>query len=113
MQRYGIDGYICNENWDDVDASVVCREKGYGGGIAVGYKYTSIGPIFLTKFNCKGTESKLTDCDNSDKINRLVCSGSFDYARVICYRSTEGMCLCAYICMHLSVQKRMYVFVNV
>ena len=57
-------GTICNDNWDDLDAKVVCRQLGYKGGEAVNFlRYgPGIGPILLDQVRCCGTELRLDKC---------------------------------------------------
>ena len=60
---------VCDADWNDVDADVVCRELGKVAGKALccsklspykPYIYTTYGAI--TRLNCSGAESSLTDC---------------------------------------------------
>ncbi|KAG2444966.1 hypothetical protein HXX76_001701 [Chlamydomonas incerta] len=69
-------GSVCNDKWDDTDASVACRQLGYASGVAVtspapvvdGTPTTSplAGPnnmtIWLTGVDCGGGEGGLTAC---------------------------------------------------
>ena len=58
-------GTVCSNGWDLRDATVVCRQLGYGtavgapGGAAFGW---GSGPIWYDNVNCSGSEASLTQC---------------------------------------------------
>ncbi|KAK3089728.1 hypothetical protein FSP39_005947 [Pinctada imbricata] len=60
----GVTGTVCDDNWDDNDAKVVCRQLGYRGGIAQSQaRYgQGSGEIFMDDINCNGSETSLFDC---------------------------------------------------
>ena len=56
-------GRVCNDSWDDQDASVVCRQLGFlNGSVQSATLGQGSGPIWLNDVNCTGSESLLTDC---------------------------------------------------
>ncbi|XP_071836532.1 scavenger receptor cysteine-rich domain-containing protein DMBT1-like isoform X1 [Apostichopus japonicus] len=62
-------GTICDDGWDDNDASVICRQLGYEG-IAVGWQSAKFGqgsdPIWLDDVDCSGSEQHIEDCGSND-----------------------------------------------
>ncbi|XP_030846969.1 deleted in malignant brain tumors 1 protein-like [Strongylocentrotus purpuratus] len=85
-------GTVCDDDWDDSDASVVCRQLGYSGDVGVatgGATYgQGSGPIYLDDVGCSGKESRLTDCSNGGWGNHN-CDHSED-AGVYCGDEIEG-----------------------
>ncbi|XP_032937215.1 lysyl oxidase homolog 2 isoform X2 [Catharus ustulatus] len=58
-------GTVCDDSWNLVSASVVCRELGFGSareaitGARLGQ---GMGPIHLNEIECTGFEKSVTDC---------------------------------------------------
>ncbi|KAF2348850.1 Serine proteases trypsin domain [Trinorchestia longiramus] len=82
----GVWGTICDDDFDDYDASVVCRSLGYThGGIA--HKRARFGAgagvIWLDVLDCTGTEASLRECIKSAP-GTGTCSHMED-AGVTCY----------------------------
>lgn len=66
--KHGNWGTICDDNWDDLDATVVCRQLNLGAhGTAVRGSYfgQGIGDILLDDVHCDGSESSIFDCKHS------------------------------------------------
>ncbi|XP_060597388.1 uncharacterized protein LOC132751247 [Ruditapes philippinarum] len=62
------DGYICDDDWDDNDATVACRMLGYTNGLAYFLKPQEVDeslPILLDNVHCSGNESSLADCKHN------------------------------------------------
>ncbi|OWF37434.1 neurotrypsin-like [Mizuhopecten yessoensis] len=58
-------GTICDDDFDENDAQVVCRQLGYSGGsvareAAFG---RGKGPIWMDQVTCSGNEQRLTECE--------------------------------------------------
>jgi len=79
----GIWGTICDDGWDDIDASVVCRELGYLNGTATNAgRYIQTGPgsfpVWLSQVACLGNERKLSHCKHNGAGSVVNCSHSQD-----------------------------------
>ncbi|NXA39889.1 NETR protein, partial [Eudromia elegans] len=62
-------GTICDDQWDDRDAEVVCRQLGLSGPATLaseGDFSAGQGFILLDDVACTGTELSLLDCAHSD-----------------------------------------------
>ncbi|XP_074698213.1 scavenger receptor cysteine-rich type 1 protein M130-like isoform X1 [Strix aluco] len=61
-------GTVCQENWDMLDAAVVCRQLGCGTALAVPGSARfgpGMGPLWPDAGSCAGTEASLWDCPAS------------------------------------------------
>ena len=87
-ERYGINGTICMDGWDDTDADVICRENGYIGGVVFGGQLTYIrnDPIWFTKVSCTN-ETSFSDCPMSTNVP-VTCSLNLKLAGVLCHNRT-------------------------
>ncbi|OWF49695.1 Deleted in malignant brain tumors 1 protein [Mizuhopecten yessoensis] len=58
-------GTVCDDNFDQDNALVVCRQLGYSGAITVrgeGFYGQGSGPTWMDDVNCNGDESQLANC---------------------------------------------------
>lgn len=58
-------GTVCDDDWDIMDANVVCRQLSCGHAITMPTILSfgkGRGPIFLDNVDCKGTEAALSEC---------------------------------------------------
>ncbi|CAE1312758.1 PRSS12 [Acanthosepion pharaonis] len=89
IQKYGVDGYVCNMNWQDASASVVCKQLGYEGGVSLHYERKESGPLFVSSsLDCVGNETSLDQCNVTDE----MCLSDFTISSVagaFCYNSHE------------------------
>ncbi|KAG2466652.1 neurotrypsin isoform X1 [Polypterus senegalus] len=64
----GLWGTICDDQWDDSDAEVVCRQLGFGG-IAKAWRQAHYGegsgPVLLDEMMCTGNELSIEQCPKS------------------------------------------------
>ena len=78
-------GTICDQDWDQNDASVICHQLGFEdsvralGGAAFG---EGKGPIHYTEVRCRGHELNIASCKYSE--HQTSCNHGDD-AGVICY----------------------------
>ena len=93
----GIWGTICDDGWDDTDATVVCRELGYSHGNATRQAQfgSGTGPVWLHQVDCLGNESKLSHCIHPGAGNAGNCSHTQD-AGVQC-SGIEGEETCSHV----------------
>ena len=76
----GVWGTVCGTTFDIFDATVVCRQLGYGKAFLVaGYPIFSVGTgtIWLDGMYCRGDELRIGDCHNSGW-GQTSCSHSTD-----------------------------------
>uniref|UniRef100_A0A3B3VQE3 Neurotrypsin n=1 Tax=Poecilia latipinna TaxID=48699 RepID=A0A3B3VQE3_9TELE len=85
-------GSVCDDQWDDRDAEVVCRQLGYGG-VAKAWSWAHFGqgsgPILLDAMKCTGNELFLDQCPHSDW-EQHNCDHMED-AGVSCSPYTDGV----------------------
>ena len=76
-------GTVCSFSWDLQDATVVCRQLGYGRAVAALDAYGGgSGPIWYDNVRCSGSEASLTQCAHRG-LGVHSCDHSRD-AGVIC-----------------------------
>ena len=63
VMHNGAWGTVCSYGWDMQCATVVCRQLGYGRGVAALVAYGGgSGPIWYDHVLCNGSEASLTQC---------------------------------------------------
>lgn len=64
-------GTICDDNFGDMDAAIICRQLGFVAGTArVGGTYgKGKGPIWMNNLDCEGTEDNVMECAKNFRWN--------------------------------------------
>ncbi|XP_066252034.1 uncharacterized protein [Euwallacea similis] len=88
IRHFGIWGSICDDDFNEDAAKIVCSSLGYSGPAFVkkdAYFGQSSGPIWLDQVSCKGNESALekcthwdwgeSNCDHSEDVG-VICGGT-------------------------------------
>ena len=96
VEHLGIRGGICDSNFTDEDATVVCREIGYSTGSS--YCCGALGsipetnPMWMGDVVCNGSESNLTDCawDGIWGVTPELCP-RHQTSAVVCYAAVQGL----------------------
>ncbi|KAH1170203.1 neurotrypsin [Mauremys mutica] len=84
-------GTVCDDQWDDADAEVVCRQLGLGG-VAKAWSHAYFGegsgPVLLDEVRCTGNELSIEQCPKSSW--REHNCGHKEDAGVSCTPLTDG-----------------------
>ena len=79
-------GTVCDDDWDLIDANVVCKQLGYSNGASAIHGSAQFGQgtgiIWFDNVKCTGSEAHLYDCPN-DGVGIHNCDHSKD-AGVTC-----------------------------
>ena len=81
-------GTVCDDGWDNADATVVCRQLGFYSTVRAygSAQYgQGTGPIWLSRLSCFGNESNLFECSQLSATTKN-CTHSNDVS-VVCYGS--------------------------
>ena len=101
IKRSNMWGTICDNNWDEDSARVVCRQLGFGDNATPVKGYSPSAsegvPIWLDNVDCSGNEDKLIDCRRNEIVNQN-CTHNND-AAVICGGNFPSTCLYVYVCV--------------
>ncbi|XP_063951456.1 deleted in malignant brain tumors 1 protein-like [Lytechinus pictus] len=84
-------GTVCDDNWDQQDAQVVCTQLGFPGAVealSMAYFGQGGGPIHLDGMDCTGSETRLADCLRQPWTQH-DCS-HYEDASVICLYNEDG-----------------------
>ncbi|CAI9723082.1 deleted in malignant brain tumors 1 protein-like [Octopus vulgaris] len=81
----GMWGTVCDRNWNDEAASVICRSLGYNQGISYGgWKFgQGRGTIWFDDVTCNGDETFIDHCAKKPWSDKMACNHSCD-AGVVC-----------------------------
>uniref|UniRef100_A0A665UPM6 Neurotrypsin n=1 Tax=Echeneis naucrates TaxID=173247 RepID=A0A665UPM6_ECHNA len=89
IYHQGAWGSVCDDNWTELNAQVVCRQLGFRSVAPDGSFEEGQGPILLDEVQCQGSEVRLLDCSHSGW-GQHDCSHSEDVG-VRCERRGAGM----------------------
>lgn len=96
----GVWGTICDDMWDDEDATVVCNQLGYGGGDARVNSFFGGGEanqqIWMDNVQCNGPEPNIALCAHVGFGSERINCGHQDDAGVDCWatRLVDGSSGC-------------------
>ena len=87
MTYLGVTGTVCDGGFNDHAANVLCGQKGFKGGLALGaeYSYRKSELVWYSNVTCPANASSLSQC----KVNTTVpktCRDSTLPAAVLCYK---------------------------
>ncbi|KAH9512856.1 Neurotrypsin [Bulinus truncatus] len=88
--RNGLQGTVCDDQWDEKEVAVICMSMGfrYGGEIASQGRFGhGTGPVWLDDLDCSGNESSLNECKHS-KWGVSNCEHSEDVG-VVCHLRSQ------------------------
>ncbi|KAK3588525.1 hypothetical protein CHS0354_014235 [Potamilus streckersoni] len=92
VTKDGRSGYMCDDEWDDNDARVICRMLGFQGGKAYSGSHfrvtATVSGIILDDVQCTGNEPSLSQCSHKPW-GQHDCTDS-EYAGVGCLNPDEG-----------------------
>ena len=91
IYRNGVWGTVCDDNWTNTNAQVVCQQLGFGSSSAsVDFDVPAgTGPILMDDVNCSSGQTNLLACSHNGFGNHNC--GHTEDVGVRCSESSTGM----------------------
>ncbi|RDD45646.1 Deleted in malignant brain tumors 1 protein [Trichoplax sp. H2] len=73
----GIWGGFCYSNFSKIAGKILCNQLGYVGYLnhtSVGFGYTPFNKVWVTRLNCSGEESNITQCALTYEVDGYLCN---------------------------------------
>ncbi|VDI52977.1 deleted in malignant brain tumors 1 protein [Mytilus galloprovincialis] len=83
VKHLGVWGHACSYEWSNVEASVVCRSKGFIGGVVFGTKHQPDKVAWVSGLKCTGKETSLYHCKSSSWFHPVFWCPAVS---VLCYK---------------------------
>ena len=81
-------GTVCNDGWDDTDASVVCKQLGIGSSgtaiLDVHVFGSGTGRLFLSDVQCSSNDTTLSSCGHRGVTTVMCRCDHYEDAGVTC-----------------------------
>ena len=101
IKHNGVWGTVCDDDWDLIDAQVVCRELGFLYAFSApteAHFGQGSGNIWLDNVACTGTESSLKNC------------GSTGWGSHNCGHSEDASVVCSVTCKYELINRQQFNF---
>lgn len=87
-------GTVCGDQWDDIDANVLCRQMGFSSGTATILPRDYMFNRHIFNVRCLGNETQVQECP-VDKTDMFGSCSSVGDAGVSCVQNgTSGLSIC-------------------
>ena len=85
IQRFGLWGAICDLDFNDKDAHVICKQLNFKSGYSLSTYRTDGFPTIQGQMSCVGDEANVTDCVRGNFANEHGCYDRDTVAGVFCF----------------------------
>ena len=107
IRRYGLWGAVCDLDFTDEDAQVICKELNYKSGYKLSTPRTDRFPLIQGGMTCSGTATSVANCDLGNFADEHGCYNRSWVAGVFCFQDGGWFFVC---CQYLNYGGYLVIF---